>query len=198
MQQKKSNSTKKKTIKTKRNEDSSSKDATKPHSRLSKAILVAILAIISVSVIITAYSYGVINTSSNVHLSVFLSNMKHASHIALYIDIINNSVYVNSAYCATSLIYQIMKSNYTHRDPSTINFFITNESNDSCIYSLGLKNASNYTHTTYSRCISMSKGTPSIFIDYNKINKTVVHKNALYINGTVKYLLECGVSAQMR
>lgn len=171
------------------------KNNKKRFGKASKAIIVAILIVISISVLITAYTYNVKNTES---LSTFISNMRSAPHMNIYVSSINNTVYVNSTYCATSLIYQIMRSNYTHRDPSTINFFVVNESNESCTYTIGLRNASNFTTSTSLKCISFSKSIPSIFINYNKTNKTVVHNNALYIQGSTQYLLECGVSAQMR
>lgn len=174
------------------------KNNKKRFSKASRAIIVALLVVISISVLITAYMYDVNNSASDVHLSVFLANMRSAPHMNIYVSSINNTVYVNSTYCATSLIYQIMKSNYTHRDPSTINFFVVNASNESCTYTIGLRNASNFTTSTSSKCVSLSKGIPSIFINYNKTNKTVVHNNALYIHGSTQYLLECGVSAQMR
>jgi len=180
------------------NNNKNTKTSKKQPSQLSKAIIITILAVIAVSVLITAYMYGVNNSASNVPLSVFLTNIRTAPHMNIYVSSINNTVLVTSTYCATAIIYQIIKSNYTHRDPSTINFFVVNESNDSCTYAVGLKNASNFSTSTYSNCINKAKSIPSIFINYNKTNKTVVHNNALYIRGSTRYLLECGISVQIK
>lgn len=163
-----------------------------------RAILLIILAVIAVSTLLTAYIYENSNPGSNVPLSTFLSNLRAAPTIGIYVNDLNGTVYPDANFCATSLIYQIISQNYTHRDPATIDFFIINGSARTCTYTKGLRTAGNLTNTTLSDCISMSSTMPSIFINYSRVNRTIVKNSALYIEGTPQYLYECGISAQIR
>ncbi len=159
---------------------------------------VAVVIIIVAAVLISALVYDMYRSNSGVPLSTFLSNMHSANHINIFVSDTNNSVYVNTTYCATSLIYEIESNKNLHRNASSIDFFITNSINSSCTYSVGLSSASNFTTSTLPKCVAMADGVPSIFINYSSTNGTRVTNDALYVYGDERYLGECGISAEVR
>lgn len=161
------------------------------------AVLFIILAAVAVSVLVTAYIYENENSASNVPLSAFLGNLRAAPTMGIFVTNLNGTVYSDANYCATSLIYQIISQNYTHRDPATIDYFVLTPNTSTCTYTQGLRSASNLTNTSISDCMNISTTMPSIFINYSTVNRTIIRNNAMYIEGSPEYLYECGISAQV-
>lgn len=130
-------------------------------------------------------------------LSAFLGNFASSPRAGILVTYYNGSTFGASVTCATGLIEQLISSPATHRNTTTLDFFIVNQT--SCVYSpSGLGSAGkNYTYTTPSNCIASASGEPTIYINYNSTNATVATPAALYVHGTMGYLERCGIASEI-
>ncbi|MGC8586651.1 MAG: hypothetical protein ACP5K5_03880 [Candidatus Micrarchaeia archaeon] len=126
----------------------------------------------------------------------FLSNFHSAPKVAIYINAHNSTALVSTESCATDIIEDIVASRQYHRNASSIEFFVLNQS-ECFTNSQSLGVVSNYTQMPASDCINMSDSMPSIFINYSATNSTIVTSKKLIINGDAIFLRECGVAAAL-
>jgi len=126
----------------------------------------------------------------------FASNFHSAPKVAIYIDAHNSTALVSTESCATDIIENIVASRQYHRNASSIEFFVLNQS-ECFTNSQNLGVASNYTQMPASECINMSNSMPSIFINYSTRNSTIITGEKLIIIGDAIFLRECGVAAAL-
>ena len=155
--------------------------------------------VISIVVIVAAIGsslfYG-LHPSAPSDFSAFQHSFLTAKNVGIYVYDLNASGYVGAVGCATGLIETIVSSPQYHRDSSTINFFVVNQS--TCTYSYGLGTPSSKTSViNLTQCMGYTSSEPSVFINYSTANSTVVKGNALYVNGDLKFLSECGISSEI-
>ncbi|MCL4373320.1 MAG: hypothetical protein M1360_00810 [Candidatus Marsarchaeota archaeon] len=123
----------------------------------------------------------------------FESNFHSAKSVAIYMSAYNGTVFASTEPCATSIVESIVSSSKYHRNASTINFFVLNQT--ACFTSakaLGI--VSNYTQEPISDCLNVSKSMPSIFINYSDVNSTIITPDKLVMQGDYAFLSECGVA----
>ncbi len=185
--------------KTSRRNPPESEERGSPRSK-KRALAAVVVAIVLVGIIITAFVFSLnrvpIGSATSGSLQSFISGLNTSNTVRIFVSDPNSTVYVNTTYCGTSFIYQIEKAHNIHKAPSSIDFFVLSP-NNSCTYAVGLQNASNYSTTTTSKCLSISSQSPSIFINYSATNFTKVYGNSLYISGTNRYLFECAGAAEL-
>lgn len=174
----------------------STKTTTKKSSRQGAAKYIAaiiiIVAIIGAAIFANYYFVG---NHNNGDFTVFQSNFNSAPRVTIMVAGYNGTVLSSTIGCATSVIEQIVASKTNHRDPSTIDLSIINQT--SCVLSTGLQGKTNYTVTSLQNCINYTKTEPTIFINYSTTNSTIIHPDYLSITGDQLYLSECGVASEI-
>lgn len=156
------------------------------------AAIIIIVAIIGVAIFA---NYYVIGNQTATPFTSFKNNFDSAPRVVIMVAGYNGTVLSSTISCATSVIEQIVASKTNHRDPSTIDLSIINQT--SCVLSTGLEGKTNYTTTSLQNCINYTKTEPTIFINYTTKNTTLIHPDYLYISGDSLYLSECGVASQI-
>lgn len=158
------------------------------------------IAIIGLIIIIFAIAYGLTyeysqNTSGS--FLTFKNNFNSAPRVAIFVTAYNGTALTSTVGCATSLVEQLVESPTNHRNSTSIDFLVLNQS--SCVYTAnGLGNIiSNYTYTSVQNCINISKSEPSIFINYSSSNSSIIKPEAVYVSGDAKFLGECGVASEL-
>ena len=131
------------------------------------------------------------------NFNTFRSNFNAAPRVALLVTAYNGTQLSGAIGCASSLIQQMVASQSQHRNASTIDYYVLNQTE--CVYSTtGLGSLlKNYTYATPANCISMSSGEPRIFINYSEVNNTRITSTSLSYSGNIKFLLQCGIASEM-
>jgi hypothetical protein len=155
------------------------------------AAAIAFLAIVVISYFVVS---GLYNSNPQGSFSVFKSNFYSAPRVAIYATAYNGTVMSGTVGCATAIIENIVASTQSHRNSSTIDFFIINQTK--CTYVAGL-GKSNGTETSLDACFNMSASEPTIYINYSLTNVTTVKPNYLYTSGDKLFLSECGVATEL-
>ena len=110
------------------------------------AAALAFIAIVVASYFIVSGLYS--NSNPTGSFSTFRSNFYYAPRVAIYATAYNGTVMSGTVGCATAIIENIVASTQAHRNSSTIDFFIINQTK--CTYVSGL-GKSNGTETTLAR-----------------------------------------------
>ena len=165
----------------------------KPRGR---AFWAGIFIIIIMFAIAGGLVYG-LNRGAPASFSTFQSNFNSAPRVAIFVTANNGTQLAATVGCATSVIQQIVASKTTHRNASTIDFYVMNAT--SCVYSpTGIGGQlQNYTYSTPGRCINVSTKEPSLFINYTDANTTIIKSTSLVIEGNYRFLLQCAVASEM-
>lgn len=157
------------------------------------AAIVIVVAIIGVAIFASSLFTARQPTSD---FLVFQRNFNSAPRVNIFVAAYNGTVLSSTISCGTAIIEQIVGSKANHRNASTIDLNIINQT--SCIRSTGLGgSASNYTTTTLQNCLNASGTEPSIYINYSTTNTTIIRPEYLYISGDALFLRECGVASQI-
>ena len=164
-------------------------------SRLWIMIAIALVIVIAAAVLVYYFRFG--TGSSQASFSSFRNTFNSAPRVAIYVVSSNSTGLGATVGCATQLIEKLLETPQTHRNSSTIGFYVMNST--SCTYSSsGLGSAiKNYTSTSASNCISFSKSEPSIFLNYSPENRTIITRSALYLEGNSAFMSECGIAYEM-
>ena len=148
-------------------------------------VLLVILAIIIIAYL--AFSNFLLTP-----FSTFASNFHAAPRVALVVFFSNESEYMSEYPCFTKMIESIA---YT-RNATTIDFFIINGT--TCTYpSTGLGKPIQIATTNASKCLSVAKAEPSIFMNYSNINRTIITPYHLYIYGNNAYMNACPIASDL-
>jgi len=133
------------------------------------------------------------HSSSAQPFYTFENSFHSAPSVAIYVTAYNSTALDSTMGCATQLIESMVSSSGYHRNSSSINFFVLNQS--ACFSSASaLGTASNSTQKPISECMNVSKSMPSIFINYSTVNKTIINAKSIYIIGDTIFLKECGIA----
>jgi len=148
-------------------------------------VLLVILAIIIIAYL--AFSNFLLTP-----FSTFASNFHAAPRVALVVFFSNESEYISEYSCFTKVIESIA---YT-RNATTIDFFIINGT--TCTYpSTGLGKPIQIATTNASKCLSVAKAEPSIFMNYSNVNRTIITPYHLYIYGNNAYMNACPIASDI-
>jgi len=148
-------------------------------------VLLVILAIIIIAYL--AFSNFLLTP-----FSTFASNFHAAPRVALVVFFSNESEYISEYSCFTKMIESIA---YT-RNATTIDFFIINGT--TCTYpSTGLGKPIQIATTDASKCLSVAKAEPSIFLNYSITNRTIITPYHLYIYGNNAYMNACPIASDL-
>jgi len=148
-------------------------------------VLLVILAIIIIAYL--AFSNFLLTP-----FSTFASNFHTAPRVALVVFFSNESEYISEYSCFTKVIESIA---YT-RNATTIDFFIINGT--TCTYpSTGLGKPIQIATTNASKCLSVAKAEPSIFMNYSITNRTIITPYHLYIYGNNAYMSACPIASDL-
>ena len=132
----------------------------------------------------------------NASFDTFKSNFNSAKRVDIVVAAYNGTILSSTVGCATAVIEQIVGSKTNHRNSTTIDLNIVNQT--SCIRKEGLGlNTSNYTIVALQDCLNMTKTEPTIYINYSLANTTVIKPNYLYVSGDQLFLRECGISSEI-
>lgn len=171
------------------------KKAKKPRMGWAKyKYIVGIIIIVAIIGVAIYANYYIIGNQSN-KFYIFQSNFNSAPRVAIFVTAYNGTVLSGTIGCATAIIEQVVASKTNHRDPSTIDLNIINQT--SCISSTGLNGKTNYTTTSVQNCLNISRTEPTIYINYSQANTTIISPDYLYISGTSTYLQMCGVASEI-
>ncbi|MGD0728667.1 MAG: hypothetical protein ABR981_01160 [Candidatus Micrarchaeaceae archaeon] len=170
-------------------------DTKKPSPNLKYVAAIVIIIIILAFAILFAQTSSSNNQNSN--FSAFKHNFETAPRVDIFSTAYNGTVESGTVGCATAIIIQIISNKTNHRNASTIDYNIIN--NTKCIRSVGLGNinSSKVYNTSLQNCLNTTKGEPTIYINYSKTNSTIIKPNYMYISGTQLFLSECGVASQI-
>jgi len=148
-------------------------------------VLLVILAIIIIAYL--AFSNFLLTP-----FSTFASNFHAAPRVALVVFFSNESEYISEYSCFTKMIESMA---YT-RNATTIDFFIINGT--TCTYpSTGLGKPIQIATTNASKCLSVAKAEPSIFMNYSITNRTIITPYHLYIYGNNAYMSACPIASDI-
>lgn len=141
--------------------------------------------------------YEVKFKQSTVSFETFLNNFNSAQRIAIYATAYNGTILSSTVGCATAIIQKIVGSQQMHRDSSTIDFYVINET--TCTYAEnGLGHQTNgYITTPVSNCLNVSRSETTIYINYSSTNITIIKPNYLYFSGDQLFLSQCGIAEQL-
>ena len=156
------------------------------------AAIVVFIAVVAVSYLLVSKFYTGTNPSSS--FSAFKSNFDSAPRVAIYATTYNGTVMSGTVGCATAIIENIVASKQAHRNSSTIDFFMVNQTD--CTYVSGL-GTGNGTETSISSCLNMSSPEPTIYINYSLVNTTSIKPRYLYTSGDRLFLSECGIATEL-
>lgn len=160
-----------------------------------KYIVGIILVVLIIGVAIFANSL-LMAKPPNTSFNAFSRNFATAQRVNIFVADPNSTVYQGTFGCASSVIIQIIANKTSHRNSSTIDFNVVNQT--SCIRSRGLGGAtSNYITTSLQNCLNTTATEPTLYINYSSQNTTIIRPEYLYVSGTLLFLRECGVASEI-
>lgn len=161
-----------------------------------KKLAAVIFALVIIFAIAGVLVYG-INTSAPANFSTFQKNFDSAPRVGIIVTEYNETALAATVGCATALIEQIVGNQQSHRNASTIDFYVLNAT--TCTYSAsGIGGEiSNYSYTSKANCIATGESEPSIFINYSNTNSTLIYPTTLYVSGDARFLGQCGIASEI-
>jgi hypothetical protein len=162
-----------------------------------KYVFAIMLVVIVIGVAIFASSLLMTHGTTNTSFDTFKKNYVAAPRVNIFVAAYNGTVLSSTVGCATAIIEQIVASKTNHRNATTIDLNIINET--SCIRSNGLggTGAANYTTTSLQNCLNTSGVEPSIYINFSLTNTTIIRPDYLYVSGNELFLRECGLASEL-
>jgi uncharacterized integral membrane protein len=169
--------------------------AAKEHEeKRSGSNLVTYLIIVVVIALILCLFYFVATNYISTPFSTFKSNFISAPRVAVVVGYSSDAQRVNETPCFTNMIQYIA----TTRNASTIDFFIINQSNETCIYSpTGLGHQISIATKSANSCLSVARSEPSVFLNYSGTNYTMITLSHLYIYADSGYLASCPIATEL-
>lgn len=166
----------------------------KQENKDNKTTYIAAVAIVVILVAIIYYAFTTYPIVS-VPFSSFKSGFLSAPRIALTISYSNDTQFAAMNPCLTNTIQFIAHN----RNASTIDFFIINQANSTCIYSpTGLGHPiSNISTQSASRCLAVANSEPGVFLNYSNSNSTTVTLSHLYVYGNSAYMAQCPIAQDL-
>jgi hypothetical protein len=156
--------------------------------------LVALIVFIAVAVVSYVIFNDLYSAATPGGFASFKSSFNAAQRVAIYVADYNSTVFSNTGTCADKLITSMIT--YTHRNSSTIDYFIVNGTSCTYVRGLGAK-ASNGTIASIGDCKSLSGSEPTIYLNYSSKNETIIKPDYLYTSGDGLFLSECGIATEI-
>lgn len=184
---------KKQQSKSSKKKENENKNSSNINARFYIIIAVAIILIASIVIM-----FKMSPASAASDFATFKGNFLSSSRVAIFATAYNGTVLTSTVGCATKIIESVVGSKTAHRNASTIDFYVVNAT--SCTYAkngLGATNGANYTTSSLSYCLNMSKNEPTIFLNYSSTNVTTIQPKFLYTSGNAMFLSECGVASEL-
>jgi hypothetical protein len=169
-----------------------------PAARRGSGRAKAIIAIIIIAIaVLTAvfYAVGSVLGASSGTFQSFKQAFNSAPKVYIYAEYSNGTTFSYAETCAVNLIEQVIGSPVSHRNETTMSFVQVNTTGNRC--SVATLGSNGTTSMNLTGCLELGSSSPSVFISYSPTNSTVVKNNDLYVSGTLNYLAECGISAEM-
>ncbi len=160
------------------------------------ALWAGIFIIIIVFALAGGLVYG-LNSGRPASFSTFQGNFNSAPRVAILVTANNGTQLAATVGCATALIQQIVASRTSHRNASTIDYYVMNAT--SCVFSpTGIGGSlQNYSYTTPKACVNVTTREPSIFINYTTTNETIINARSLVVEGDYRFLSQCAVASEI-
>ncbi len=156
----------------------------------------AVIGIVVVIVVIAGATVYGLSSAKATSFGTFKGNFDSAPRVAIYATGYNGTALSATIGCATAVIESVVGSPTSHRNASTIDLFVLNQT--SCAYENGIGGTiTNYTFNSISNCVRTSSSEPSIFINYSSVNVTIVKPTSLHIYGNSEFLALCGVASEI-
>ncbi len=163
---------------------------------VAKYIIAIIIIVVIIGVALFAGSLLSTKPNSSSSFETFKENYDSAARVNIFVAAYNGTVLSSTIGCATAIIEQTVGSKTDHRNASTIDLNIINQT--SCIRSTGLGViGANYINTTLQNCLNTSSTEPSIYINYSLQNTTLIRPDYLYVSGDALFLSECGLAPEL-
>lgn len=155
-----------------------------------------ILVIVAIIAIIVAATLTILIKGQSTPFNTFKSNFNSAKRVAIYTTGYNGSQLSSALGCSTAIIEEITGNPSIHRNSSTIDFFVLNQT--SCVFEHGVGGiVTNYTYNSTANCLSAGKSEPSIFVNYSKTNSTTISPTSLHFSGDTQFLAICGIASEL-
>ncbi|MGI0100516.1 MAG: hypothetical protein ACREBH_02245 [Candidatus Micrarchaeaceae archaeon] len=186
-----------------RKDETKAKKVRRKHRSIGGAVAYAVAIIIVVAVIaIAIFASGILNDigggqGPSSSFIAFKHNFDTAPRVDIFVAAYNGTVLSSTIGCATAVIEEVVGSKTNHRNASTIDLNIVNQT--SCIRTRGLGGnvTANYTVESLQNCLNTSSHEPTLYINYSTKNKTVISPEYMYVSGSVIFLRECGIASQI-
>lgn len=154
-----------------------------------KYLYVIALVIIIAAAVIIALPY-----INSVSFSTFKSNFDNSQRVSLVVGYSNLTQYGLETPCFTSIVQVIAHS----RKASTIDFFLIDQQNSTCLYSkTGLGGDVNLTTASSSYCLGIAGSEPAIFLNYSSSNYTSVSLLRVNAYGNSAYMSQCPIAIEL-
>ncbi len=145
--------------------------------------------IAAVIVLVLALSiYYIASNYVETPFTTFKANFDSASRVAVVVTGNNATQQGAMTFCFTYVIESIAH----HRKPNTIDFFMINPANNTCVYSSnGLGYPISISNESASSCANMANSEPGIFMNYSAYNYTNIKLFHMYVYGNSEYMAAC-------
>lgn len=152
----------------------------------------AIAVVVIAAVLAFLFAGPALNTA--VPFSTFKAGFQSAARVSVTATYLNQSQYTALSPCFTSIIQAIAHS----RKASTIDFFIIDQSNSTCIYSkTGLGGSVSPTTTNSSYCLHIANSEPGIYLNYSASNYTSITTSRMSVYGNGAYMTSCPIAVEL-
>ncbi len=160
------------------------------------AAIVIIVVIIAAAIFASPY---ILNgqSGSNASFNSFRNNFNSAPRVNIVVAAYNGTVLSGTISCATAIIENIVGSKSLHRNASTIDLSIINQTGCILSHGIGQLNGSNYTVTSLQDCLNLTGTEPALYINYSTKNTTIIRPDYMYVSGDGVFLRECGVASSL-
>lgn len=171
------------------------KKAASPKKEEQKTNYIPYIAVIIVVAIIIALIYFVGTNYVTTSFATFKANFITVPRVALAVGYSNTTQFSAMNPCFVNIIQYIAHT----RNASTIDFFIINQANSTCLYSSsGLGHPiSGISTQSASKCLSVANSEPSVFLNYSSTNSTRITLSHLYISGNADYMAKCPIAQEL-
>ena len=84
------------------------------------------------------------------------------------------------------------------RKASTIDFFIIDQHNSTCVYSAtGLGGSISPVTTNSSHCLGIAYSESGFFLNYSAVNSTMITLSHMYVYGNTEYMKSCPIAVEL-
>lgn len=160
-------------------------------------------AIIAAAVLIAVGAVGwfalsLQTSGANASFSTFRSNFQAAPRVAIFSTAYTGTGISSTVGCATSIIENVVGSQTSHRNATTIDFYIVNATSCTFLKSGLGSRSNNYTTVPLANCTANISKEPTIYLNYTSgTSTTLIKPDYIYIAGNQTFLAECGIAEEL-